>query len=211
MVKTNRKKNKNFQESQKYTDREVKKKRDDEKIKKERAVEIEKELTKCIGKNDEMKGDGDKVEKETTAEINKDIAMHKVAEGLKRNKKIVELKLRGVDEEVTPENDKVLSYYQMRKYLRAMRRFKCLVYFYHGADEEHPLYDGKDGKLYHSYYDANVPGTIATNFMKYMYVHMFQVYKSERDELFKKQEAERLELINKLEKEKEKENTDMQM
>lgn len=209
MGRTNRKKNKNFQESQKYTNREVKKKRDDEKIKKERTVEIEKELTKYIGKNDEMKGDGDKVEKETTAEINKDIAMHKVAEGLKRNKKIVELKLRGVDEEVTPENDKVLSYYQMRKYLRAMRRFKSLVYFYHGADEEHPLYEENASKLHHLYYDVEAPGTVAANFSKYMYIHMLQVYKSERDELFKKQEAERLELINKLEKEKE--NMDMQM
>lgn len=207
MAKGRSKKNKNFQESQKYTDREVKKKRDSEKIKRERTVEIDKEFAKYNGKNDEMKGDGDKVEKERTAEINKDIAMYNAAEGSKRNKKMVELKLRGVDEEVTPENDKVLSYFQMRKYLRAMRRFKCLVYFYHGADEEHPLYNERDKRLYHLYYDADAPVTIANNFLKYMYVQMFQVHKPKRDELFKKQEAERLELLNRLEQE----NTDMQM
>lgn len=179
--------------SQKYID--DKKKRYDDKIEKERTDEFNKELEKYISRDYKMKGDGNKVE------INKEMAAQAITLKINRNRKLIEMKLRGVDEEHTDANDKLLSYFQMRKYLRAMRRFKCLVYFYHGSDEEHPLYNDKDTTVHHMYYDVDTPEIIANNFKKLMHVHHILKNKPDRDKLFQKQEAERLELLKKLEAE----------
>lgn len=106
--------------------------------------------------------------------------------GLKRNKKLVELKLRGIDENLTDADDKVLSYIQMRQYLRAMRRFKGLVHFYDGADEEHTTYNVIEKKISHSYYGETVPADIANNLFKYMYLDKLTKNNQKRDELFRK-------------------------
>lgn len=176
-----REKKKKFEESKKYTGIEDKKKREKDKIEKERTAEMKKEFGKYISEKDV------KVEKERLVEINKGIATQMASDGLKRNKKLIEMKLRGSEEPSTDANDKVLSYFQMRAYLRAMRRFKCLVYFYHGADEEHPLYNEKTALINHLYYETETPKTIADKFFKYMYGDKILKNKTQRESLFKKQ------------------------
>ena len=91
-------------------------------------------------------------------------------ERMRLNKKMVELKLRGIDESNSEGDDKILSYFQMRQYLRVLRRFKGFVYFYDGSDEEHTIYNETEKKIKHLYYEPHIPNDIAKRLFDYMYL-----------------------------------------
>lgn len=126
-------------------------------------------------KNNAMKSNKD--ENSGPGFINKNMSLNRD----KVNNKIIQMKLRVIDEDDEHAEDKVLSYLQMRSYLRALRRFKGLVYFYHGADEEHTYFNETNEKINHLYYDSNVPETIKKLLFKYMYIQKINDNKSKRD------------------------------
>lgn len=74
------------------------------------------------------------------------------AKRAKLNKKVAELKLRGIEEENDEPDDKMLSFFQFREYVRMMRRLKSFVYFHEGSDEEHPTYHVGTNIIKHAYY-----------------------------------------------------------
>lgn len=113
-----------------------------------------------------------------SAFINKNMSQN----GDKVNNKIIQMKLRVIDEDAELPEDKVLSYLQMRSYLRSMRRFKGLVYFYHGADEEHTYFNETLNKINHLYYESDVPG-LFERMLKYMYIQEIKNNKSMRNVL----------------------------
>lgn len=160
---------------------------DQENVKKKEKKRKKKKKDGNRGKIIEKSAENVKIGNQGTININKEMN----DKGLRRNKKLVELKLRGIDEHLTDADDKILSYLQMRQYLRTMRRFRGLVYFYQGEDHEHALYDEGTGKVIHLYYESDSPIEIANRLFKYMYLDRLISNKSKRDELFRKINAER--------------------
>lgn len=105
----------------------------------------------------------------------------KLVESAIIQQKLVESRLRGIDDEISLDDDKILSFVQMRQMMRVMRRFKGYVFFHGGMDEEHTRYDDTNKVVSHLYY-PEISTNIHKNLELVMHAENYNSTKNKREQ-----------------------------